>query len=76
MNRVPDISNLGDRPKVIDTVCIAFMVAVTIAVALRVYVRACMLKVFWWDDWFMVATAVSVSLSPPRGAHLPSETGK
>ena len=49
---------LGTMPRTIEAIVGVFLVLSWIAVALRVYVRAWMLRCFGMDDWLMVVTLV------------------
>ena len=53
-----DYSNRGNA--IVGT-CIIAIVITGIVVPLRLYVRATMVKWVGWDDWMILATAVSIA---------------
>ena len=55
---------MEDRSHQILAVNILFFVLSWVAISLRVYVRAGMLKSFGMDDWAMVVTVVSIIYIP------------
>lgn len=59
MISLPRMDNLGDWPQTLMTVTCVLMALSWVAVFLRIYVRAYMIRYFGLDDWFMVLTAVS-----------------
>lgn len=58
-SEIPDYSDNGSRLNVFTGVAITFLVLSYIVVALRVYVRAFLIKSFKYDDWTILASLVS-----------------
>lgn len=56
---------MEDRGPQLAVVVILFLVVTWLIVALRCLVRVRMIKSFGLDDWFMVASLVSISLNYP-----------
>lgn len=52
---------VDDRGPQLAGVTLSFLGVSAVAVALRCYVRACMLKVFKLEDWLAIATLVCVT---------------
>lgn len=56
----PDVAKYGLNPWGLIIVSIPFIVLVSIAVPLRVWVRVFMTRSFGWDDGLLVASYVSL----------------
>lgn len=53
------IENRGPQ---LEAIAIALLVFALVSFSLRVHVRACMVKAFGLDDWFMSAAAITFTL--------------
>ena len=58
ISQIPDPTNLGSGPTRLVNVGIAFLSIAWLAVVLRVWARAIIIRTFGWDDWTILLTMV------------------
>ena len=58
---------IDNRGPQLEGITILFLITAIVAVTLRSYMRASMLRSFGSDDWLAVATLVQTTSKPQRG---------
>ena len=61
---LPNVLDLQPKAHLMVGFGVAFLTLVWITVALRIYVRAFMIRAFGWDDAICIMSAVSLWYSP------------
>lgn len=56
----PDVAQYGLDPWGLMYVPIPFIILATITICLRVWIRISFTRTFWWDDWALIGSYVSL----------------